>query len=158
MSVGVEAADQPPVVGGDAGRAVSGLAALGLDAADGHHRFARHADHVAAESEREGGARRESEASRSDPHDAISQAGLGEDAPDAREADPERQRNVIGERQGGCARSAFAAIDLDEVDATSGRLHQPRKVLEDVFLSDCRLDADRQPAGALRELLDEIEQ
>ena len=45
----IEAAHQPRVLRRDAGRAVAGVAALRLDAADRQHRLARDVDHVAAE-------------------------------------------------------------------------------------------------------------
>ena len=61
----VEAADQPLVLRRDAGRAVVGVALLGLDAADRHHRLAADVDHVGTERERDDGVLRAGRACRS---------------------------------------------------------------------------------------------
>ncbi len=52
LELRVEAPHQPAVLGRDAGRALVGVAALGLDAADGQHGLAADVDHVAAQRER----------------------------------------------------------------------------------------------------------
>ena len=77
---------------GHAGRAVPVVTALGLDAADGHHGFPGHPDHVAPESEREQSRGGKAQTTRADEHDAISQAGFGEDLVHPRETDLEGQR------------------------------------------------------------------
>ena len=49
----VQAVGEPAILGGHAGRAVAGMAALGLNTADGQHRFAGNGNHIAAEAEGE---------------------------------------------------------------------------------------------------------
>ena len=57
----VEAANQPGMLGRNAGGTVVRVTPLGLDAADGEQRFPPHVDQIAAERERKDGGLREAE-------------------------------------------------------------------------------------------------
>ena len=85
--LGVESAHQPFVLRGHTRRAVVGVAFLGLDAADGQHRFAGDIDHVAAQREGKDRVLWEAEFAAADEGDPILHPALGEDRVDPREAE-----------------------------------------------------------------------
>jgi hypothetical protein len=75
---------------------------------------------------------------------------------DAREAELERQRHVVGEDERRRAGAALAAVDRHEVDAAVGRGHQVGQLVPERDVADRRLDAHRQ-AGLRGEHLHEVE-
>ena len=86
-SAGVQAAGQPGVLGGDAGRAGVGVALLRLDAADREHRLPGDVDHVAAEREGDDGVVGQPELARPDERTVL-QAPPRRTPVDAGEARP----------------------------------------------------------------------
>ena len=87
----------------------------------------------------------------------LGEAGPGEGAVHAREAELERQRHVVGERERRGAGAALAAVDSDEVRSAAGARHALGERLPEAGLADGGLDAHRE-AGVLRDLLDELDQ
>ena len=154
---GVEPAGQPRVLGGDAGRAVVGVALLRLDAPDREHRLAADVHQVRTQRERDDGVLRQPELAGADEHHALVQAGLGEDLVDPAEAQAERQAHRVGEDQRRRARPALAAVDRHVVDPAAGARHQRDQFVPEPQVADGRLDPDRQP-GLVGEHLDEVEQ
>ena len=112
----IDAAHEPRILRGNAGRAVVRVAPQCLDAADAEQRLARDVDHVAAKRERQQRSVGESELAGADEHHAVVDAVLREDAEHAAEADLERHGHTVGEHQWSGARATFTAIDRDEVD------------------------------------------
>ena len=93
-----------------------------------------------------------------DEHDVLGDARARRTRVHAREAELERQRDVIGERQRRGARAALAAVDGDEVRARRrSPPSAPRARSQNPRSPDRRLDAHRQP-GRVREPLDELDQ
>jgi hypothetical protein len=83
---GVEATGEPWILCGDAGGAAVGVALLGLDAAEGEHRFASDVDGVDAEREGDDGVVGEAELTDAVEDDAFVQVAFGEGAVDAGES------------------------------------------------------------------------
>ena len=152
----VEAAHQPLVLRGDAGRAMARVAPLGLDAADGQHRFARDVDHVAADREGEQrGLLGKPQLARTANTRVLAELRAPRRSGTRREAELEGERDVVREHQRRGARAALAAVDGDEVEPASGGVHFGRQVTQK-SIPDRRLDADGQPRR-LGEPLDEVE-
>src|SRR5439155_22433291 len=146
----IEAAHQPPVLGRDAGRAMAGVTALRLDAADREHRLAADVDQVAAEREREQRALGKAELARADPDDLVLRAGRGEHLVELGETELERQCDVVAEHEWRGAGAAFAAIDRDEVGPAPGFADLSGEVAPESEVADRALDPDRQ-AGRVGE-------
>ncbi len=81
----VQPADEPFVVGGDAGGAVVGVALLGLDAADREHGLAGHVDDVATHGHGDDGPVRETQLAGADKQDLVRQSRLRKNFVDAGE-------------------------------------------------------------------------
>jgi hypothetical protein len=116
-----------------------------LDAADRQHRLAPDVDHVGAEREREQRAVGQPEPACADEHDVLGQAPPRGTRVGAREADLERQRDVVGEGQRRGAGAALGTVDRDVVRPGAGLAHAPRERLPEAQLADRRLDADGRP-------------
>ena len=156
LAVGVEAAGEPRVLGGDTGRAAAGVAPLGLDAPGGHHRLATDRHRVAAQGEGEQRRLGQAQLPRPDEDDLLVQAALGEGAVHAAERPLERQGDVVGEHERAGAGAALSPIDGHEVDAATGAVHAQGEVVPEHVLAHRRLDAHR-PTGGVGDGLDQLE-
>ena len=156
FSAGSRPRGEPRALRRDAGRAVAGVAALRLDAADRHHRLAPDVDHVAAEREREQRRVGEAELAGADEHDVLGDPRARERRVHAREAELERQRDVVGEDERRRAGAALAAVDRARSRARArGRAPSARPVASQ---NACSPTADLMPTGrpvASRDRLDE---
>ena len=153
----VEPAHQPAVLSGDACRAVAGVAALSLNAADGHHRLAANMDHVAAQRKAKHGSGRKTQLAGADKNDVVMQPLLEQLAVNANKAELERQRHVVRKDKRCGSRPAFATVDRNVVDSTVALRHGICQVSPELLIADRRLDADRNSAGVVRDLLDKIQ-
>ena len=141
------------VLGGHADRALVGVAALRLDAADGEHEAAGRVAPVGTERHRPGHRRGGDQlAAGADLH-PVADAGADEDVLHEHAAPRSSGRaERVGELQRGGAGAALAAVDDDEVRVDVGREHGLDDGHELDRVADADLEADRLAAGQLTQL------
>ncbi len=140
---GVKPPHQPAVVGRHTRGAITRVALLGLDAADGEHCFACYRDEIAAHGQGDDRAVRKTQLAAADPHHLVRHADGLECPVDACEADLEGQGDMVREGQRRCAGAALGAVDGDEVWALATLFHALCEVLPEPDLADGALDPDR---------------
>ena len=132
------------------------MAELGLDAADRQHRLPGHVDQVHPHRERDHGIVGQPELAGADEGQPVGEAGLCEAPIDLREADPEREGDVVGEHQRRRPGTALTAVDGDEVDPALSVGHLLDQVIPEHQIADRGFDAHRQP-GPVGDPLHHIE-
>ena len=159
LVLGVEAALQALVVGGDAGRAGVLVALEGLDAAEGEHEAAGGGREIGAGAERPGDLGRGDQLARGDDLDAVAQALAGEGVDDHGQGLADGQADIVHQRHGRGTCAAVAGIDGDEVGCGLGAalVDFAAQVVEPAVAADDELDADRL-AGHLADVADHVEQ
>ena len=140
----VQASPQPCALSRNAGRAVTRVTLLRLNAADGEHGFARDVDGITAEGEGQHGVLGKAELARTNKENAVLQVALGKHPVDARHPDLERERDVVREDQRRRTRSSFATVDRDEVDTPLAGFHRRRELVPELHLAHRGLDTDRK--------------
>src|SRR5262249_34995883 len=155
FQIRVDAANQPGVLCGDAGRTVIRVTTLGLDAADRQERLPADRNQIATQSEREEHTLRKSELSRTYKHHAFVHAMFDEQLMHPAESHFEGRGQGVGEAQWAWAGAAFTAINRDEVNEPVAMHHETSELFPKARLAHRRLDPDRQ-ARRLSDHLDEV--
>lgn len=146
------------VLGGDAGGAFVGVAALGLDAADGEHEAARGVGPVGADGQDAGDVEGADDLAAGAELDLVPQVQAHQGVVHEQQALAQRHADVVGEFHWRRARAAFLAVDHDEIGEDSGFQHGLGDAHEFPGMAQAEFEAHRFATGQFAQLLDELHQ
>lgn len=127
----------------DAGRAVVGVAALRLDAADGEHKAARRIHPVGAEHQHAGDVKGADDLAAGANLDLVAQAAAHQRVMHEQQPFAQRHTHIVGEFERRGAGAAFLAVHHDKVRQNAGVQHRLDDGDELPRVADAQLETDR---------------
>ncbi|MNJ48509.1 hypothetical protein D3C77_437040 [compost metagenome] len=143
------------VLGGDAGGALVGVAALRLDAANGKHEATRRVHPVGTDGQHAGDIERTDNLAPGTNAHLVAQVQANQGVVHEHQAFAHRHPDVVAELPGRCARTAFLAIDHDKVRHDAGAQHGLGDAHELPGVTQAELEAHRLAARQLTQSGDE---
>ena len=141
---------------GHTGRALVGVAALRLDAADGEHEAACRVGPVGANGQHAGDVEGADNLAAGAQLDLVAQVQADQGVVHEQQAFTQWHADMVGELHGRCAGAAFLAIDDDEVGQDAGFQHGLGDAHEFPRVAQAELEAHWLATGQLTQLGDEL--
>ena len=126
-----------------AGRAVVGVAALRLDAADGEHKAARRVHPIGAEHQHAGDVERADDLAAGAYLDLVAQAAAYQRVMHEQQPFAQRHAHIVGKLKRRGAGAAFLAVHHDEIRQDAGVQHRLDDGDELPRVADAQLETDR---------------